>query len=146
MTHTNGTATEEWTFGRFVHEHSSLIAAITMMVVGVVVLVFPSPRTAQELLAWLGAGVGILSGAASVMRVMGHRHVRWPEPTPEPDYIDRLPESEWRDREIARRDYNDARQLAVKSGYDLLGKLLALDAAAFAIFVTIVHFARLNGG
>lgn len=135
---------EEWSLGRFVHDQTAIVSVGLSTIVVLVTVLIPQPRTPSELVIWLGLGVGLLSLAASVARLLGHRHLRWSgsESTPW------LPDG---DDECARdlRDRTRRKQqadLARRSGYDYLGKLLALDAAIFALITTGLHILGLRFG
>lgn len=126
---------EERSFGRLIYDHKMSIGAVSMMMVAAFALVVPRPQTPEELLGWLGCGVGILSLAASAARLRGHGEVRWPGTEHEIDS-----DEEWARRARHNRDA----ELAVRSSWDFLGKFLALDAAIFALVTAGVHLLLLQ--
>lgn len=160
-----------WSFGRFVYKYNSVIGLISVAAVAIIVVSFIRPRTPDELLVWLGLGVGALSLAASVARLAGHRPVRWPEEPVAAESAARteqeehsvLPENEHQPSLHTQTEqstetcattsrllefttefetdqqYKRDVESATRAAYDYLGKVLALDAAVFALCVTGVH-------
>lgn len=135
---------DDWSLGRFVHDQTAIVSVGLSTIVVLTTVLIPQPRTPNELVIWLGLGVGLLSLAASVARLVSHRHLRWSGE----EIRSWLPagDDEWaRDvRDRSRR--KQQAQLASRSGYDYLGKLLALDAAIFALITTGLHILGLRLG
>ncbi|WP_226533609.1 hypothetical protein [Microbacterium paraoxydans] len=123
-------------------EQAAVVSVGTFVVVCAITIIAPQPKTANELIVWLGLGVGLLSLGASISRLAGHRHVRWPGD----EVTRRVPAgaSEWEVQERRRRAQEEQAELARRAGYDYLGKLLALHAALFALIATGFHLLGLT--
>jgi len=137
-------AKDEWSFGRFICTQTAAVSVVSFMIVSAITVLVPQPKTATELVIWLGLGVGLLSLGASAARLAGHRAVRWPgEESPR-----WMPEGddEWARQERYRRRREDQAELARRAGYDYLGKLLALYAALFALIATGFHLLGVSLG
>lgn len=135
---------DEWSFGRFVYDQAAAVSVGMFMIVCMVTVLVPQPRTVGQLVVWLGFGVGILSLAASVARLAGHRRIRWSGE----EFTPWVPEGdgEWARQERERAKREQQAELARRSGYDYLGKLLALHAALFALVATGFHILGLSLG
>ena len=135
---------DEWSLGRFVSDQAAVVSVGVFIVVCTITILMPQPKTANELIVWLGLGVGLLSLGASIARLAGHRRVRWPGE----GAARWVPEggSEWAVLERHRRTQEEQVELAKRAGYDYLGKLLALHAALFALIATGFHFLGLSIG